>query len=60
MVSMNKQIKVIVADETNAKIPLMFFNSVVTRDGKKIIMSTQPVSFLMKPVHDTSMITPME
>jgi len=57
---MNRQLKDIEADEKNAKIPLMMFNSVVTRDGKKMILSTQPVSFLMKPIQDTSRITTME
>lgn len=57
---MNRQFRDIEADEKNAKIPLMIFNSVVTRDGKKMILSTQPVSFLMKPVHDSTTITPME
>jgi hypothetical protein len=41
-------------DEKNGRIPLMFFNSVVTRDGRKMIISTQPISFLMKPVHGTA------
>lgn len=40
-------------DEQQARIPLMLFNSVVTRDGRKMIISTQPVSFLMKPVFDS-------
>jgi hypothetical protein len=57
---MNRQLKDIEADERSAKIPLMIFNSVVTRDGKKMILSTQPVSFLMKPIQDTTNITPME
>lgn len=35
--------------ESSAKIPLMILNSVVTRDLKKMIISTQPVSFLMEP-----------
>ena len=50
---LNKQLKDYTADETTAKIPLMLYNSVITRDGRKMIISTQPVSFLMKPVHDT-------
>jgi hypothetical protein len=50
---LNKQLKDLVDDEKNARGPLMFFNSVVTRDGRKMIISTQPVSFLMKPVQDT-------
>lgn len=57
---MNRQFKDIEVDERNGKIPLMMFNSVVTRDGRKMILSTQPVSFLMKPIQDTSLISPME
>jgi hypothetical protein len=51
---MNRQLKDIEDDERNARIPLMLFNSVVTRDGKKMILSTQPVSFLMRPPADSS------
>jgi hypothetical protein len=51
---LNKQLRDFTADETSARVPLMFFNSVITRDGRKLIISTQPVSFLMKPVHDTT------
>jgi hypothetical protein len=50
---LNKQLRDFVVDEKNARTPLMFFNSVVTRDGRKLIISTQPVRFLMKPVFDT-------
>jgi hypothetical protein len=57
---MNRQLKDIEVDERNARIPLMLFNSVVTRDGRKLIISTQPVSFLMKPVHDTSLMAPID
>ncbi len=51
---LNKQLKDLYEDEKNANTPLMFFNSVITRDGRKMIISTQPVSFLMRPVYDTS------
>ncbi|MCO6496626.1 MAG: hypothetical protein J5I50_03075 [Chitinophagaceae bacterium] len=37
--------------ESNAAIPLIIFNSVVTRDLKKMIISTQPVSFLMQEAY---------
>lgn len=57
---MNRQFKDIEVDERNGKIPLMIFNSVVTRDGRKMMLSTQPVSFLMKPIQDTSLISSME
>ena len=36
-------------DERNAEIPLMIFNSVITKDGRKLIMSPQPLSFMMQP-----------
>lgn len=51
---MNRQLRDIEKDEREARIPLMLFNSVVTRDGRKMIISTQPVSFLMRPVYDTA------
>jgi len=51
---LNKQLKDWYSDEKNARIPLMLFNSVVTRDGRKMIVSTQPTSFLMRAVYDTS------
>ena len=35
-------------DETEARIPLMFFNSTITRDGRKMMVSTQPISFMMR------------
>jgi hypothetical protein len=41
-------------DEAAANIPLMLFHPVITRDGRKLIISSQPVSFLMKPLDDSS------
>jgi hypothetical protein len=52
---MNKQLRDLEADERYARIPLMLFNSVVTRDGRKMILSTQPVSFMMRPPVDSTM-----
>ena len=46
---LNTQIKDYTADEKAAIIPLMIFNSTVSRDGRQMIVSAQPVSFLMKP-----------
>lgn len=43
--------------EAQATIPLMFFNSVINRDGRKMIIGTQPARFLMRPHTDTSHIT---
>jgi len=50
---LNRQLKDIAEDERNANTPLMLFNSVITRDSRKMIISTQPVSFLMKPWYDS-------
>lgn len=51
---LDKQLKDYVADEKAANIPLMFFNSVVTRDSRKMIISTQPVRFMMQAPQDTN------
>jgi len=48
------------ADEKAANIPLMFFNSVVTRDSRKMIISTQPISFMMQGWQDTTKMPPMD
>ncbi len=34
--------------ERKGKIPLMIYSSVVTRDARKMLINTQPISFLMK------------
>jgi hypothetical protein len=49
----DKQIKDYKADETAATIPLIFFSSVITRDAKKMIISTQPVRFMMQRMQDS-------
>ncbi|MDE3247405.1 MAG: patatin-like phospholipase family protein [Bacteroidota bacterium] len=51
---LGRQLKDIAADEKAAKTPLMFFNAVIARDGRKMVISTQPVSFLMKPYYDSA------
>jgi hypothetical protein len=57
---LDKQLKDYVSDEKSANIPLMFFNSVVTRDSRKMIISTQPVRFMMQAPVDTTNIPPMD
>lgn len=57
---LNKQLKDYMADEKAANIPLFFFNSVVTRDSRKMIISTQPVSFMMQGWQDTTRIPEMD
>lgn len=41
-------------DENAANIPLMFYHTVITRDGKKMLISTQPLRFMTKPVLDST------
>ena len=43
--------------ESKALIPTMFFNSVISRDGRKMVISTSPVRFLMKAIVDPLKIT---
>jgi len=57
---LNKQLKDYAADEKAAHIPLMFYNSVVTRDSRKLIISTQPVSFMMQGWQDTTRLPVMD
>lgn len=55
---LNKTLGQYEAQERNASIPLLFFNSSITRDGKMMLASTQPVSFMMLPREDSGQITP--
>ena len=57
---LDKQLMDYSADEKAAKIPLIFYNSVVTRDSRKMIISTQPVSFMMQGWQDTTKIPVMD
>jgi hypothetical protein len=50
---LDRQLKDLEADETAARIPLMMFSSVITRDSRTMLISTQPISFLMRPVFDS-------
>lgn len=44
----NKSLKNYTIDEQAANIPTLFFNSVITRDGRKMLISSKPASFLMR------------
>jgi hypothetical protein len=57
---LNKQLRDIADDEKNARIPLMFFNSVITRDSRSLVISTQPISFLMRPEYDSTHFPEMD
>ena len=57
---LNLQLRDYAEDEKAARIPMIFFNSVVTRDSRKMIISTQPVRFMMQGHQDTSRIPMMD
>jgi hypothetical protein len=57
---LNRQLKDIAADESAAKMPLLLFNPVITRDSRALVISTQPVSFLMRPRFDSSRLPAMD
>jgi hypothetical protein len=57
---LNRQMKDIAVDESSAKMPLMMFNPVITRDSRAVIISSQPVSFLMRPRYDSTKIPSMD
>ena len=54
---LDKTLKEYALPEEKAEIPFMFFNSVISRDGRKMIISSHPARFLMKPIFDESHIT---
>ncbi len=46
---LNVQLKDTRADEGSGRVPLIIFNSVIKSDGRKMMISSQPLSFMMKP-----------
>jgi hypothetical protein len=53
---LDRQLRDLEPEEEAAKIPLMLFSSVITRDSRTMLISTQPISFLMRPVFDSTRI----
>lgn len=52
---LDKELSALQEEEKQALIPTMIFNSVITRDGRKMLISTHPLSFLMKPAGDAGL-----
>ncbi len=50
---LNHQLKDYFKEEQEAKIPLIFFSSTISADARKMIISTQPISFMMRNIPDT-------
>jgi hypothetical protein len=46
---LNWQLKDLAPEEAAARTPVMLLNPVITRDSRAMVISTQPVSFLMRP-----------
>jgi len=46
---LNIQLKHIAKDEREAHMPMIIFNAVVKSDARKLLIGTQPMSFMMKP-----------
>jgi hypothetical protein len=57
---LNKQLKDYKDEERNATIPLAFYNSVVSRDSRKMIISTQPIRFMMRSRYDSIALPEMD
>jgi hypothetical protein len=51
---LNKQLGDYADDEAAANIPLILYHTVITRDGKKMNIGTQPMRFMMRAPLDTS------
>jgi len=50
---LNKKLGDYVADESSANIPLMLYHTLITRDGKRMLIGTQPMRFMMNPPKDS-------
>jgi hypothetical protein len=50
---LNKRLQDYLPYERAARIPLIFYHNVITRDGKKLLISTQPLRFMMRPPGDS-------
>ena len=55
---LDKRLRDYAPDEAAANIPLMFYQTVITRDGKMMLLSTQPIRFMMQPPGDSSDVPP--
>jgi hypothetical protein len=54
------QLKDMAPEEAAARTPVMLLNPVVTRDSRAMVISTQPVSFLMRPLYDSTRISEID
>ncbi|MFN3793156.1 MAG: hypothetical protein ACK4RX_00730 [Chitinophagaceae bacterium] len=57
---LDKTLSSYAAPEYAGLLPAAFFNGVISRDGRKLIMAAQPVRFMMKATSDTSALMPQD
>ncbi len=57
---LNHRLKDVAVYEQEAKIPLLLFNSVISRDGRKLVISSSPVRCLMKAPTNAANIAPAD
>jgi hypothetical protein len=57
---LNVKLKDYAAEEQAAIIPMLLFNSVISRDGRKLVISSSPLRCLMKAPSNQSNITPAD
>ncbi len=57
---LNKKVMDYRLPEEQAIIPCIFFNSTITRDARKLIVSTQPISFMMTMADSSREIAPID
>ncbi|HMO31450.1 MAG TPA: hypothetical protein PKE07_00495 [Lacibacter sp.] len=41
-------------EEAEARLPIGLFNATVSQDGRRLMICSQPVSYLMRPQHDSA------
>ncbi len=49
---LNVQLKSLKEAESKAQTPLLLLNSIITQDGRKLMISTQPIAFMMRPPNE--------
>ena len=54
------QLKDLAPEEAAARTPMLLLNPDITRDSRAMVISTQPVSFLMRPEYDSTRIAEMD
>jgi hypothetical protein len=57
---LNKKLKDYKQAEEEGTIPLAFFNSMITRDAREMVICTHPARFLMQPFNDSGYIAPID